>query len=214
MAETFYFDGFQIPATGVFAPNPYDPVTTIATVSGVVVDPDTFLGDPSLIKYDNSSGAEHVRTDVNVAFVRQSNMVISNFGALNTGARLSSDYTRTNTMVFKAKGESEDWVKITEDTGIGSNVAARSMNVNHNPHIWGDSIKYIRDDQFIRMTMSNNNEGAQVDPPKFDVMDSKERSAEGINALGQPFKNWPTEGWRSLGGKYDFETAYAGGILK
>jgi hypothetical protein len=154
------------------------------------------------------------RAGVDVSIRRAVDMKMSNFGALNTGARLSSDYTRTNTMAFKAKGESEDWVVITADTGIGSNVASRSSSVNHNPLIWGSTIKYVRDDQFIRMTMSNNSEGAQIDPPRFDVMDSKERSAEGINALGQPFKNWPTEGWRSLGGKYDFETAYAGGILK
>jgi hypothetical protein len=179
MAETFSFDFFQIPQTGVVEPD-------LATA----------------------------RTGVDVSIRRAIDMKMSNFGALNTGARLSSDYTRTNTMAFKAKGESEDWNVLTEDTGIGSNVAARGMNVNHNPHIWGDSIKFVRDDQFIRMTMSNNNEGAQIDPPKFDVMDSKERTADGINALGQPFKNWPTEGWRSLGGKYDFETAYAGGILK
>ncbi len=154
------------------------------------------------------------RAGVDVAIRRTFDMKMSNFGSMNTGARLTSDYTRTNTMAFKAKGESEDWNVLTEDTGIGNNVASRSMNVNHNPHIWGDSIKYVRDDQFIRMTMSNNNEGAQIDPPKFDVMDTKERSAESIVALNQSFKNWPTEGWRSLGGKYDFETPYSGGILK
>ncbi len=179
MAEKFYFDFYQIPATGVEEPD-----------------------------------LDGARSGVDVSIRRAIDMKMSNFGALNTGARFSSDYTRTNTMAFKAKGESEDWNVLTEDTGIGSNVASRSSSVNHNPLIWGSSIKYTRDDQFIRMTMSNNNEGAQVDPPKFDVMDSKERSAEGIDALDQSYKNWPTEGWRSLGGKYDFEMAYAGGVLK
>jgi hypothetical protein len=170
---------------------------------------DNFQIPQTGVREEDLDGA---RDGVDVSLRRTFDMKMSNFGALNVGARLSGDYTRTNTMVFKAKGESEDWNVLTEDTGIGSNVAARGMNVNHNPHIWGDSIKFVRDDQFIRMTMSNNNEGAQIDPPKFDVMDSKERSADGIDDLGQPFKNWPTEGWRSFGGKYDFP--YAGGILK
>jgi len=152
------------------------------------------------------------RSDVDVAIRRTFDMKMSNFGALEVGSRLSGDYTRVNTMPFMAKGESEDWNKLTEDTGIGSNVASRSMNVVHNPHVWGDSIKYTRDDQFIRMTMSNNNEGAQIDPPKFDIMDTKERAADGI-ILEDSFKNWPSEGWRSFGGKYDF-LPYDGGTLK
>jgi hypothetical protein len=178
MADKYFYDFYQIPATGVTEPD--------------------------------LAGA---RDGVDVSLRRPVDMKMSNFGALNVGARLASDYTRTNTMAFMAKGNSEDWSVITEDTGVGSNVASRSMNVNHNPHVWGDSIKFVRDDQFIRMTMSNDNEGAQIDPPKFDVMDSKERTAEGMliadTAAGTTL-NWPTEGWRSLGGKYDFEKAYVG----
>lgn len=178
MSETFYFDFFQIPQTGVREPD-----------------------------------LDGARSNANVAIRRTLDMKMSNFGDMEVGSRLSTDYTRVNTMAFKNKGESEDWSVITEDTGIGQNVRLNKISVNHNPYVWGSTVKFTRDDQFIRMTMSNNNEGAQIDPPKFDVMDTKERTAESIVALNQPFKNWPTEGWRSFGGKYDF-LPYSGGVLK
>jgi hypothetical protein len=44
-----------------------------------------------------------------------------------------------------------------------------------------------------------------VGVPNFDVMDEKERTAAGIVATSNyTAKNWPSEGWRSFGGKYDF----------
>jgi hypothetical protein len=183
MAEKFYFDFFQIPHTGV-------------------VEPDL---------------AAQTRSDVNIPIRRPADMKISNFGALAIGARLSSDYTRVN-LGFKAKGESEDWNVITEDVGTGQNVGLRGTTVNHNPHVLGSSIKYVRDDQFIRMTMSKDTgsttAATQVDPPMFDVMDEKERSAAGILVTdNSTIKNWPSEGWRSFGGKYDF-LPYMGGTLK
>ena len=57
----------------------------------------------------------------------------------------------------------------------------------------------------------SHDEGAQIDEPGFDVMDQKETMPGGTNAV---IKNWPSEGWRSFGGKYDFHTEYAGGTLK
>jgi len=153
------------------------------------------------------------RTDVNTTIRRPANMKLSNFGAYSVGARLSEDYTRVN-LGFKAKGESEDWSVMVQDTGVGSNVAGRGVTIIHNPLIAGSSIKYTRDDQFIRMTMSRNTDATNIDPPKFDVMDENVSSAAGINATSYAsIKNWPTEGWRSLGGKYDF-LPYAGGTLK
>jgi len=149
------------------------------------------------------------RTDANISIRYPASMKMSNFGALNVGARMSSDHTRTS-LAFKAKGESEDWAVITADTGVGNNVKLKGVSVNHNPHVWGDSIKFVRDDQFIRMTMSNDNEGAQIDAPKFDVMDTNERSLTAAQGISQSFKNWPSEGWRSFGGKYDFPEAYVG----
>jgi hypothetical protein len=183
MAEKFFFDFFQIPATGV--------------------------QEPDLVS---------ARTDVNTTIRRPIDMKISNFGALGVGSRLSSDYTRINTMTFKFKGESEDWSKITEDTGVGQNVRLFGVTTNRNPYVVGSSVKFVRDDQFIRMTMSRNTGTAtaatEVDPPKFDVMDTKERTAVGINAsTNATLKNWPSEGWRSFGGKYDF-LPYYGGNLK
>lgn len=156
---------------------------------------------------------DQTRTDVKVPIRRPVDMKISNFGALAVGSRMDSDYTRVY-LGFKAKGESEDWAKMTEDTGTGQNVGLRGTTVVHNPHVWGSSIKYVRDDQFIRMTMSKDSEGIEVDPPMFDVMDSKERTAAGLlDVDNAAIKNWPSEGWRSFGGKYDF-LPYMGGTLK
>jgi hypothetical protein len=183
MTEKFYFDFFQVPSTGVEEP-----------------DLDA-----------------QARTDVKTVIRRPVDMKISNFGSLGIGARMSEDTTRIG-LGFKDKGESEDWAKITEDTGIGQDVSLKSVSVNHNPNVAGSSIKFVRDDQFIRMGMSKNTGSStaatQVDPPMFDVMDEKERTAAGILVTDNAtIKNWPSEGWRSLGGKYDF-LPYAGGTLK
>jgi hypothetical protein len=182
MSETFNFDFYQIPSVGV--PEP---------------------------EFDTE-----VRTETDVPIRRPFNMKVSNFVALEIGPRLSWDTTRVNTMPFKAAGESYDLNVLTEDSGRGHDVQLFGVGVNYNPHLWGDSIHYVRNDQFIRMTMSRNTgtttEATDIDPPKFDVMDTKERSAEGIEAAANAnLKNWPSEGWRSFGGKYDFELPYMGG---
>lgn len=167
MAEKFYFDFFQIPATGV-------------------------------------EDVDIVRTNANTSIRRSLSMAISNFGALNVGSRSSSDYTQTN-LYFKAKDESADWSAITPDWQFAER--------NENPHVAGSTVKFVRDDQFVRMGMSKDS-GAFVDVPKFDVMDTDQSTAAGINATtNAALKNWPSEGWRSFGGKYDF-LPYSGGTLK
>jgi len=183
MTATYNFDFFQIPHSGL--PEP---------------DLDTLT-----------------RTDAKVAIRRPADMKFSNFGAKNVGGRMSTDYTRT-TLEFKAKDELSDWATLTENAGVGSNVGLRGVPVNHNPLVAGSTVKYTRDDQFVRMTMSKDNgdntAAAQIDVPRFDVMDTKESTAAGINATTNGnIKNWPSEGWRTFGGKYDF-LPYVGGTLK
>ena len=131
---------------------------------------------------------------------RDLDMKMSSFGAMNTGARMSSDYTRTS-LDFKSKDELEN------PTLPSFWLDADSID---NPLVLGSTVKYTRDDQFVRMGMSKS-DGVGVDQPGFDVMDKKETTPGGTNAM---IKNWPTEGYRSFGGKYDFQTAYAGGTLK
>jgi hypothetical protein len=186
MTEKFYFDFYQIPHTGVEEP------------------------DLDTVRADGTYGKTVIRRPIS--------MKMSNFGALEVSNRLSSDYTRTNTMTFKAKDELSDINVLTEDTGVGQNVRLFGVTVNHNPYLSGSTIKLTRDDQFIRMTMSRDtgtsSAATEIDLPRFDVMDDKERTTAGINATANAaLKNWPTEGWRSFGGKYDF-LPYAGGILK
>jgi hypothetical protein len=144
-------------------------------------------------------GSDYARTDVDVTIRRALDMKLSNFGARNVGLRISDDYTRT-VLAFKSKDELADINVLTEDGGAGGRGGLRSVNVDVNPYVIGSTVKKIRDDQFFRMDMDNNVTGNAVAKPKFDVMDTKEVSS-GMVA----YKNYPSEGWRSFGGKYDFE---------
>jgi hypothetical protein len=122
---------------------------------------------------------------------------ISNFGALFVDARSTTDYTKT-ILYFANKDNSSDVNMIKPEWQYAER--------NENPLICGSTVKYVRDDQFTRMGMSTS-KGAQIDEPKFDVMDTKERTPGGTNYT---LKNWPTEGWHSFGGKYDGYAAYMG----
>lgn len=147
---------------------------------------------------------ENLRTDVKVTIRRRKDMKMSNFGSLNVGPRMTSDYTRTY-LGFQSKDELSDWSRIVPQWQFAER--------DQNPHVLGCSIKYVRDDQFIRLTMSKES-GAYFDVPKFDVMDPKSVSPDGMVATSNAkIKNWPSEGWRSFGGKYDF-LPYSGGTLK
>jgi hypothetical protein len=143
-------------------------------------------------------------------------MKFSNFGALNVGNRMSDDYTRTQ-ITFSTKDNLSNWKVITADDGTGRGVGLRSIPVDQNPYVWGSSVKRFRDDQFFRMTMEHPatssgllndasfaslypaGEAAYIDKPKADVMDTKE-----VHSGMNQYKNYPTEGWRSFGGKNDF----------
>lgn len=175
MTEKFNFDLFQIPQTGVSEPD----------LEGNVA-----------------------RTNPNVSIRRPVNMKISTFGAMNVGACLDNDYTKVGTNTFKSKGDLEDVNVITADTGVGD-VKLNKVTTIRNPYVAGSTVKFIRDDQFFRMTMTRNTgsttQAASINTPMADVMDTKEATAEGINAsTNVTAKKWPTEGWKSFGKKYDF----------
>jgi len=141
----------------------------------------------------------YTRTDVFTSIRRALDMKISNFGARNVGKRIAGDYTRT-ALTFISKDKLADLNVLTADDGAGGRSGLRGTNVDVNPYVVGSTVKKIRDDQFFRMDMDNNVTGNAVAKPKFDVMDTKEVSS-GMVA----YKNYPSEGWRSFGGKYDFE---------
>ncbi len=118
---------------------------------------------------------------------------MSNFGALNTGGRMGSDYTRT-VLGFKDKDELANATPDEQDA-----------EKNENPLLEGSSLKYTRDDQFIRMIMDSSI-GTDIAQPKMDVSDGDVVNADGMT---KP-RNYPTEGWHSFGKKYDFPVAYQG----
>jgi len=137
-------------------------------------------------------------TKGNSVQTRDLDMKISNFGALKNGSRSSTDYTMVLNN-FKDKDE-------IENPNIPSFVQDGESD-NH-PLVWGSTVKYVRDDQLIRMG-NTTTIGGYIDMPKFDVSDTNVANMDvtiGFNSI----KNWPTEGWRSYGGKYDFSEAYQG----
>ena len=105
---------------------------------------------------------------------RDLDMKMSSFGAMNTGARMSSDYTRTS-LDFKSKDELEN------PTLPSFWLDADSID---NPLVLGSTVKYTRDDQFVRMGMSKS-DGVGVNQPKFDVMDKKETTPGGRPSSGR-----------------------------
>lgn len=157
---------------------------------------------------------EHVRDDNYIPIRRKSDMRISNFGALVVDARMGADmdYTRT-VLSYISKDVLSDWHTITEDPGLGHNSGLRGTTIEQNPYIWGSTVKRFRDDQFFRMGMEHYpyrtgleafgdysaDDPASIDKPMFDVMDT-----DAVNSGMEQYKNYPTEGWRSFGGKYDF----------
>jgi hypothetical protein len=143
-----------------------------------------------------ASGVARSRTDIPIR--RPIDMKICNFGALTIGARKSDDYTRTE-LFFKDKDTLADWKVITEDGGAGGRGGLRSVTIDLNPYVWGSTVKKVRDDQFFRMEMDNNTTGNGIEKPKFDVSDTNVAQASMFVAG----KKYPSEGWRSLGGKYD-----------
>jgi hypothetical protein len=144
---------------------------------------------------------EYARTTLGTHIRREFGMRMSNFGSQVTTIRVSDDYTRTQ-LGFKAKGELEN-PKVTYGLGLNNDPTA-----NHNPYVWGSTVKRVRDDEMVKMTMDSRNlHGA--DQPDMDVMDTKVVQADGMTAP----KKYPTEGWSSFGGKYDGYEAY-NGVLK
>ncbi len=156
-----------------------------------------FQLDPVSIGHDWAKGSASHQ-------MRNLDMKMSNFGMLNYGARRSDDYSRT-VADFAAKStmEGADAFGIHDLRGSGQYCAERDRN----PHVWGSTVKYIRDDQFTRMGMSMGGKNAltnydtpnaQIDQPGFDVSDIQESHGPWVSG-----KNYPSEGWRSFGGKYD-----------
>lgn len=144
------------------------------------------------------------RDDTSTTIRRPLDMKMSYFRSNFVGPRMAQgqDYTRTE-LFFKDKDNLSDISVLTEDSGMGYRLGLRGVTIEENPYVWGSTVKRVRDDQFFRMTMDNNTTGNEVEQPSFDVMDTDAVTAEGMVALSL-YKNYPTEGWRSFGGKYDF----------
>lgn len=145
----------------------------------------------------------------NPVHTRDLDMRMSNFGALwvaDAVGRSSVDYTKVK-YGFDAKGEMEGAAE------FGLHDLVQDAEKNENPLVAGSTVKYTRNDEMFKMGMETDDSGSKsksygVAFPTFDVMDTNLVSAAGMTAL----KNWPSEGWRSFGGKYDFEPYVGGGF--
>ncbi len=131
---------------------------------------------------------------------------MSDWNAKYTDPRMpaSQDYTRT-VLTYESKDELADWSIVVPEW--------QHAERNENPYVAGSTVKRFRDDQFFRTLMEHPSfvtgmellgdyssaTPAYIDLPKFDVMDTNV-----VNGSMTYGKNYPTEGWRSYGGKYDF----------
>ncbi len=143
---------------------------------------------------------------------RDLDMRMSNFGALNVGTRFSAiptvsgvswggvnDYTRVH-LGFAAKAIMEGAAE------FGLHTLTQDAEKNENPLVAGSTVKYTRDDAMFKMSMDTDATGDKastygVSFPTFDVMDTNLVAADGMSSG----YNYPTEGWRSFGGKDDFD---------
>jgi len=126
------------------------------------------------------------------------------------GPRNSNDYTRTS-LGYKFKDEIEN-PEVIVGKGFGTDMG----EFNYNPFVWGYAVSHRRmlNDSMFMMGMAHggtnlagyNDSGAEINPPRFDVMDQKEINASGMSQ----YKNYPTEGFSSFGKKYDKERPWAG----
>lgn len=168
----------------------------------------------NVYNWDNFQIAQTGMDDTTTAISgdRQFSRKMSNFGDLNfrgaSGALVQgNDYTKT-ALGFSAKQDWSDTVPVLQDAEL-----------NDNPLLVNSSLKYLRDDQFVRMGMSMGGNvispatsvvNAQINEPDADVMDTKAVDAAGTTGATKEFLNFPTEGWHSFGGKYDKEEPYQG----
>jgi len=164
---------------------------------------DNFSFSPSTIGEDWLSGSQPAY-DIRPIAARMSRWNVD-----YAGARNSNDYTRTS-LGFAFKGTIENPV-VRVGIGYGTDVGY----YNYNPMVSGIAIAHLRmlnDSMFIMgmyhggTNLSNyNDDGASIDQPRYDVMDSKE-----IVSGMEQYKNYPSEGWYSFGKKYDKERDWAG----
>ena len=145
---------------------------------------DFFQLDPGSIGQDWKGGnqARQMRSPGNV---------MSNYEALKHGSARSDDYTR---VVFDNAHEENP--KRVLGIGFGTDMGW----YNYNPYVWGSTVEKVLNDKMIRMGMGT------IAVEHDDVSDKDEVSAEGM----QQHLNYPSEGYRSFGGKYDFEEPYQG----
>lgn len=128
--------------------------------------------------------------------MRPPNAVISNYEALKYGAARSDDYTR---VVFDNAHEENP------QGAVGVGFGTDRGWYDYNPYVWGSTVLKTLDDQFTRMGMDTS-DGFSISVIGEDVSDRKEVNASGMVSG----KNYPSEGWRSFGGKYDFHEDYRG----
>jgi hypothetical protein len=156
-------------------------------------------------------------TKGNAVQTRDLDMKMSNFGALWVGPRMghatvsgsypavANDYTRV-AYGFEEKSTMEG----AAEFGL-HDMPYKEAERDLNPLVEGSTVKYTRNDEMFKMGMATDDTGDkkasyEVQFPNFDVMDTNLVDASGMSSG----VNYPTEGWRSFGGKYDF-LPYAGG---
>ena len=116
---------------------------------------------------------------------------ISNYEDYKNGTARSDDYTRVT-----FANAIEENPSVAPGIGYGTDWAYYV----YNPYVWGSTVLKTLDDKMTRMNMGSLN---------LKNMGFSDKKAVDASGMSQ-YKNYPSEGWRSFGGKYDFEKAYQG----
>lgn len=162
---------------------------------------DNFSFDPNSIGVDWKSG--------NQPAMRRFGTRLSKRNINYVGPRMSTDYTRTTLGFAFQEGQNPE-------PELGAGYGTDPGDVIYNPFQWGVTAAHLRmlDDSLLVLNMEHGGRklpdygdaGADLTPPRKDVMDRKQTSAESM----VQYTNYPKEGWASFGRKYDKQRAWAG----
>jgi hypothetical protein len=155
---------------------------------------DFFQLDPGSIGQDWKGGKQARQ-------MRSPGNVVANYEALKYGSARSDDYTR---VVFDNAHEENPGRVL--GVGFGTDMGW----YNYNPYGWGSTVLKTLDDQLTRMGMDQAGTGTYAHGFSISVLHDDVSDKDEVEASGMQQYKYPSEGWRSFGGKYDFEEAYQG----
>ncbi len=114
---------------------------------------------------------------------------VSNFGAMNCGARSSADYTKNKF----------EFIGGVQNPTVPNFAMDDLSHRSHNPLVVGSTTIRVRNDEMMVMALGSRN-AVSATLPSRDVSSTDVVSAPSADSDGTP-RNFPTEGYTPLGGR-------------